>query len=164
MRLVATVLILPMALSSCAGLEVANSYSEKAKTLVVRSNMKKVQLAAEKYFGEHSYRYPTAIDDDFKSYFKASDDEGNESSNSLTNPFTGTEEWPVLGSVTDLEAARQQQPEALKRGTLEYSPIEGGKSYAIRGGAENDLAIADEEKGTTLVLSRDDFDRSTLQK
>ncbi len=149
--------------SGCSQANIANSYNEKAKTIVVRANMKAVQNAAEKYSKDHIYLYPTKIDDEFKYYFSGGDPTAKKVGQAPTNPFTGTAEWPVLGNVSDLSVSRSAAPEALAAGTIEYSPLNNGKSYAIRGGGEDGKAIASDNAaaaGTgTMVLSRDNYEK-----
>ncbi|MBX3138976.1 hypothetical protein KF707_22305 [Candidatus Obscuribacterales bacterium] len=152
-------LTMALATTGCAGggANVPDTINERAKTLVVRSNLLVVQKAAEKYFKDHTYMYPTAIDDDFKSYFEGGDPATKKPGNPPINPFTGNPEFPVLGTVTDLAQARQAPPSDLKRGVIEYSPLENGKSYGIRGGDEKDKAMHSEDAAQmgTLIISRD---------
>ncbi len=145
--------------SGCAGggANIPDTINERAKTLVVRSNLLEVQKAAEKYFKDHTYMYPTAIDDDFKSYFDGGDPATKKPGKPPINPFTGNPEFPVLGTITDLDQARQAPPGDLKRGVIEYSALENGKSYGIRGGDEKDKALHSEDAAQTgtLIISRD---------
>jgi hypothetical protein len=141
----------------------ADSYNEKAKTIAVKANMRTVQNAAEKYSTDHTFMYPTQIDDDFKCYFPEGDPAAKKAGKAPLNPFTGTAEWPVLGSVKDLSAARAEMPVELGKGVIEYSPLDGGKSYAIRGGAENGKAVVgDSATAGSTVLSRDDFEKPSV--
>lgn len=144
--------------SSCKHFEVVDAYSEKAKTWAVKGNMWAVREAAENYAKDHTYMYPTQIDDEFKSYFPGGDPKTKKPGKAPINPFTGKEEWPQLGYIVNLEDARNILPGGLKRGILEYTPLENGKSYAIRGGSEADKAIGAEDGGAetpTMVISRD---------
>ncbi len=150
--------------SGCAQLETANTYGEKAKTIVVKVNMKTVQVAVEKYFRDHAYKYPVQIDDEMKSYFSGGDPAKKTPGTAPRNPFTGETEWPALGTITDLQATRNGAPTSLKKGVIEYSPLDGGKSYAIRGGAENDMAVSAADGNNTVVLSRDDFEKEQLNE
>ncbi len=147
------------AVTGCGG---SMDYNERAKTIGVKANMKVVQEAAEKYFKDHTYMYPTAIDDDFKSYFPGGDPVAKKPGKAPLNPFNGTGEWPIIGTLTNVEEARKVAPDALAKGVIEYSPIDGGKSYGIRGGAESGKAIQGESASnlSTLVLSRDDFGKA----
>lgn len=146
------------AVTGCGG---NMDYNEKAKTIGVKVNMKTVQTAAENYFKDHTYMYPTAIDDDFKSYFPGGDSVAKKPGTAPLNPFTGTGEWPILGTLANVEEARKATPDALVKGVIEYSPIDGGKNYGIRGGSETSKAITAEDASHmgTLVLSRDDFNK-----
>lgn len=148
------------AVTGCGG---NMDYNERAKTIGVKANMKVVQTAAESYFKDHTYMYPTVIDDDFKSYFPGGDPVAKKAGKAPLNPFTGTADWPVLGTITNIEEARKATPDALIKGTIEYSPIDGGKSYGIRGGAETNKAITGDSASNmgTLVLSRDDYNKSS---
>lgn len=105
--------------------------------------------------------YPTQIDDDFKSYFEGGDPASKKAGTPPINPFTGTPEWPVLGTITNLAAARQQIPIELQKGVIEYCALDGGKSYGIRGGADSGKAISSEDAAHmgTLVLSREDYNK-----
>ncbi len=154
-------LALSFVVSGCQQAQVADTYSERAKTIAVRANMVTVQAAAEKYFKDHTYMYPTMIDDDFKTYFPEGDPASKKEGKPPLNPFTGLGEWPILGSLTDLASARTATPTELKKGVIEYSPLESGKSYGIRAGADTGKAIHSEDAAQmgTLVLSRDDFQK-----
>ncbi len=153
---------LSVAATGCAGggANVPDTINERAKTIVVRSNLNEVQKAAEKYFKDHTYMYPTAIDDDFKSYFEGGDPATKKPGKPPINPFTGNPEFPVLGTITDLAQARQAPPGDLKRGVIEYNALEGGKSYGIRGGDEKDKALHSEDaaQAGTLIISRDTWE------
>ncbi|MCA9803028.1 MAG: hypothetical protein KC777_13750 [Cyanobacteria bacterium HKST-UBA02] len=153
--------VAPAVLSGCAQLKTANSYGEKAKTIVVKSNMQLVQNAAEEYARDHTYLYPTAVDDDFKSYFENGNPPAHLAGHAPTNPFTGQGEWPVLGKAEDLLQARSAPPTPLQPGVIEYSPLNEGKSYAIRAGDEQGMAIAGEGSSKTLVISRDTYTKPT---
>jgi hypothetical protein len=149
------------AISSCSQAQVADTYSERAKTIAVRANMVEVQKAAEKYFKDHTYMYPTTIDADFKSYFEGGDPASKKAGKPPINPFTGNPEFPVLGTITDLAQARLATPFDVPKGVIQYSPLENGKSYGIVGGADTGKAIHSEDAAQmgTLVLSRDDYQK-----
>ncbi len=158
--LLITMVLAPTTLlvTSCKHFEVADAFHEKAKTWVVKSNMWKVREAAEAFAKDHTYMYPTQIDDEFKSYFEGGDPKSKKPGKAPNNPFTGTDEWPQLGFIVNLEESRNVLPGPLKRGILEYTPLENGKSYAIRGGSEADKAIGAEDGGAetpTMIISRD---------
>ncbi len=152
-------------LAGCQGAQVADTYNERARAISARANLEVVQNAAEKYAKEHLYLYPTQIDDDFKACFPEGDPATKKPGKAPLNPFTGNPEWPVIGKVTDLVAARTTTPEQIGKGVIEYSPINGGKDYAIRGGADTGKAMDAEDASHvgTLVLSRDTFKKSTGQ-
>lgn len=151
----------PLLVAGCAQLQTANTYGEKAKVIAVRVNMRMVQQAAEAYAQDHTYLYPTQIDDDFKSHFENGNPSARLPGIAPINPFTGQSEWPVLGQQADLLEARSAAPTALKSGVIEYSPLNDGKSYAIRAGDESNLAIAGEGASKTLVISRDSYTKPT---
>ncbi|HMP52153.1 MAG TPA: hypothetical protein PKD05_11435 [Candidatus Melainabacteria bacterium] len=146
----------------CQQAQMAGSYDGAAKNLAVKANMQRVQAAAEAYFRDHTYMYPAEINDDFKSYFPGGDPASKKPGSALTNPFTGQPEWPVIGTITDLTTARAGLPKALSKGVIEYSPINGGKSYAVRAGGFDDKEIPQMNSNSPLVLSRDNFEKSGL--
>ncbi len=143
----------------CHGVQVADTYNERAKAIAARANLDVVQSAAEKYAKEHLYMYPTKIDDDFKACFPEGDPASKKPGKAPINPFTGIGEWPVMGKITDLVTARATTPEQIGKGIIEYSSLEGGKNYAIRGGADTGKAMDAEDASHvgTLVLSRDTY-------
>lgn len=147
-------------LTSCSGGNVvgmAGDYNDKAKTFTVIANMKVVQNNAEKYMRDHGYMYPMQIDDEFKSYFEGGDTAAKKPGNAPINPFTGSGEWPVLGSLTDVPKVKADPPVMLPKGQIEYSPMEGGKAYAVRGGDEHGMTLVDAETKQVIVLTRDNF-------
>lgn len=153
-----TFLFLALSICSCnQPTGVSSPFDGKAKDLAVKSNMMRVQAAAEAYFKDHTYMYPNEINDEFKSYFAGGDVASKKPGSALTNPFTGQMEWPVIGTITDLKQARSGFAKPLQKGVIEYSPINGGKSYAIRGGGYEDKELTMVNGAAPLVLSRDDF-------
>lgn len=102
----------------------------------VRENMRKVQAAAEGYASHHQGLYPTKIDNAFHSYFPfgGSDDETFSTLSCIFNPYTHSKDLPILGNLKSAEAGLCQLSKKITEGATEYSPIENGKSYAIRGG------------------------------
>lgn len=143
----------------CQQAQVAGTFDGAAKNLAVKSNMKRVQAAVEAYFRDHTYMYPVQIDDDFKSYFEGGDTSAHKAGSPPTNPFTGQGEWPVLGEIKDPKEARAGLPKAMPKGVIEYSPIDGGKSYAIRAGGYDDKEIPEMNSNSPMVLSRDTFEK-----
>jgi hypothetical protein len=154
-------LVVMLAVTGCNRGNVAETYNERAKTIGVKANMKVVQAAAENYFKDHTYMYPTTLDDDFKSYFPGGDSVAKKPGKPPINPFTGLGEWPVVGAMTDLAKARLDTPTDMEKGKLEYNAIDNGKNYGIRGGSEASKAITSEDAGHmgTLVYSRDDYNK-----
>lgn len=157
---VLTALVCSTILTSCSGgnvVGIAGDYNDKAKTFTVIANMKVVQNNAEKYMRDHGYMYPMQIDDEFKSYFDGGDIAAKKPGNAPINPFTGSGEWPVLGSLTDISKVKSDPPVMMPKGQIEYSPLDGGKGYAIRGGDEHGMTLVDPESKQVIVLSRDNF-------
>lgn len=155
-----TLVIFALSLAGCGGQQtgVTNAFDGEAKNLAVKQNMKRVQAYAEAYFKDHTYMYPSQIDDEFKCYFPGGDLAKKKPGNGLTNPFTGQAEFPVIGEVKDAKGARTGKTKPLKRGVIEYSPINGGKSYAVRGGGYTDKEISIVTGDSPYVLSRDNFE------
>ena len=147
--------------TGCQQARVAGSYDGAAKNLAVKANMLRVQEAAENYFSDHTYMYPPELNDDFKSYFPGGDPASHKPGSPLTNPFTGQPEWPTIGTIQDLKTARAGLPKAMPKGAIEYSPINCGKSYAIRGGGFDDKEVPHVNSNSPLVLSRDNYKKST---
>lgn len=152
-------------LSACSpmgtAVSTAGSYDGKAKEIVVKANMKTVQNAAEKYASDHIYLYPKAIDDEFKYYFPDGDPAAKKIGTAPTNPFTGQAEWPILGKLVEVAASRANAPDPVQMGSVEYSPIDNAKSYAIRGGDANGKAIPGDNMSNSgvLLLSRDNYSK-----
>ncbi len=98
--------------------------------------MIKTQAAAECYASHHQGRYPTKIDNAFHSYFPYGgyDDQNFATLSCVYNPYTNSKDMPVLGKIKSLEQARRLISDKIGVGVTEYSPIENGKSYVIRGG------------------------------
>jgi hypothetical protein len=122
----------------------------------VGRTMRRLQVIVEHYAARHGGdHYPVAIDNAFKSYFPGgSEDDRTPSPVGMVNPFNGINEFPAMGSVTDIEKARNGASFPIKRGRIEYSVLDGGKSYAIVGGAHDGLALMDEnDPGHVLVYS-----------
>lgn len=157
-----TALFLTLGLvAGCKQAQVAGTFDGAAKNLAVKANMLRVQEAAENYFKDHTYMYPTELNDDFKSYFPGGDPASHKPGNALTNPFTGQSEWPQIGTIQDLKSARAGLPKTMAKGSVEYSPINGGKSYAIRGGGFDDKEVPQVNSNSPLVLSRDNYKKAS---
>gem|GEM_PF-1068885 len=127
----------------------------------VKKNMYKVQAATERYAGHHQGKYPTKIDRAFQSYFPfgGADDENFSTLSCIYNPFTRAKEMPVLGKLKSLEEARRQATQKIAAGVTEYTPIDNGKSYVIRGaGGRGEIVTVGatgRDSKTTLILSSD---------
>ncbi len=140
---------------------------KKQQAVSVKRNMRATQVAVEFYAVDHAGRYPTSIDDAFKSYFPGGANTESPAANGpqpLTNPFTGKAEWPSLGTIRDVKLARASAPQPIEPGKIEYSPIRGGESYAIIGGVHNGKALptnwdASEEEKKMFVLSNETSSR-----
>lgn len=123
------------------------------KDEAVKANMRTVQLAAESYAIEHDGLFPKLIDNDFKSFMPGGE-HLKAAADGPANPFTTKKEWPAVGTITDVKAAREAAPPKLEMGKIEYSCIDNGKAYAIIGGGHDGKALpGKDEKNKTLVLS-----------
>ena len=133
------------AVSACAKLtDTEEGERATRKEADVRDNMRLVQIAAEHFAGGHGANsYPTAIDDDFKSYLPGGVEGRTPSPVGLVNPFTAANEFPALGHITDPIAARDGARFALAPGKIEYSPLADGRGYAIVGGAHDGKVLVD---------------------
>jgi hypothetical protein len=132
-------------LSACTNLSaVEEGERPKRKDADVRDNMRSIQVAAEHFAGGHGANsYPTQIDDAFKSYLPGGVEGRTPSPVGLVNPFTSANEFPTLGHITDPIAASNGARFALAPGKIEYSPIAGGRGYAIVGGAHDGKVLVD---------------------
>jgi transcriptional regulator with XRE-family HTH domain len=109
--------------------------------LVVKAAMSNLQLAVETFAQKHK-RYPR-----------------NESElreclcgKLPVNPFTQKAECPSIGTAVDEEYATRVSC-VLEPGQIEYSPMNKGANYIIRGGAANGKALPGPAPGSTYVLS-----------
>lgn len=128
--------------------------TQREKENYVRDNMRKVQAAAEGYASHHQGRYPTKIDKAFHSYFPfgGSDDETFSTLSCIYNPYTHSKDLPILGTLKSVDEGLRQLSKKIAEGATEYSPLENGKSYAIRGGGE---------KGAILMAGTSGHDAKT---
>lgn len=126
---------------------------QKAKNAMVKANMRSAQIAAESYAMDKGGGYPEEIDTAFESYYPGGVPQ-TLAGLAPTNPYTSKKEWPVMGMVLDVDAARNAEPGPMAKGVVEYSVIvDGGPvNYAIRGGGGNGNALSGLET-KTLVLS-----------
>ena len=149
-----TCLILSFALTGCAG--DFSAAQDKARAAAVKANMRTVQIAAESYSTDNGGAYPKAIDDQFKSYFPGGGSDGKTPApDGLSNPFDNKKEWPTMGTITDLKAAREK-PVSIPAGTIQYSLLPSGDSYAIIGGAKGDQEVSTDD-GKPVVFSNSDL-------
>jgi prepilin-type N-terminal cleavage/methylation domain-containing protein len=137
---------------------------DKAREASVKGNMRTAQIAVETFATDSGGAYPNAVEDGYKSYFPGGLSDGKTvgTAKGPVNPFTNANEFPVIGSITDVQATRAAAPTGIsgsKPGTVEYSGIGGtgatasSTAYAIRGGAKNGSALPGSAPGTTLILS-----------
>ena len=102
----------------------------------VRTAMQRVQWAVEHFAADHgSDVYPSKIDDDFKSYMPGGQDGTRPAPVGPVNVFSGKNEFPKLGEIKDVHAFRHGARIDCEPGQIFYCQLEGGKSYAIYGGA-----------------------------
>jgi hypothetical protein len=145
-----------MCLSSCSSEGLVEA-QHKAREASVRANMRTVQIAAESYASDHGGKYPTEVDENFKSYFPGGSYGGSAATAGKPpiNPYDYQKEWPVIGHVTDVAASRHDPSATLEKGTIEYSPIGGppATTYAIRGGGGDGKVIGAHDPSMALVLS-----------
>lgn len=108
-------------------------------------NMRKVQKAAENYSSHHQGRYPTKLDNSFKSYFPMGNCDGkNYSSYTIPfNPFSKKPAWPIL--VTSTPSGSN-----LAKGALYFKPL-GTKGYEIYAVGAKKRLLKD-KRGRTIVL------------
>ena len=135
--------------------------TQAQKENYVKENMVKVQAAAECYASHHQGRYPTKIDNAFHSYFPfgSYDDETFSTLSCIYNPYTHSKDLPVLGSMKNASQARSQISARILEGATEYSPVENGKGYVIRGGGLKGTIVPIGKCGaqakTPFILSED---------
>lgn len=131
---------------------------DSQKDHVLKENMRRVQLAAEHFAASHgSNQYPVEIDDEFKSYFPGGVEGKTPAPVGLANAYTGTNEFPVLGTFDNVSELRHGRRVTIDAGKIIYSPIGQGKGYAIVGGAGDGLSLFDENKSSeNLVFSNFD--------
>lgn len=133
---------------------------DKAREASVKANMRTAQIAAETFATDQGGTYPPTVADAYKSYFPGGGSDGSTigTAKGPVNPFTNGNEFPIAGSVSDIQAARSAAPGNVGTpGQVEYSPI-GTPSpnvpqYAIRGAGKTGKALGGSAAGTTLVLS-----------
>jgi hypothetical protein len=109
------------------------------KMAFAMDNLKKLQAAAEAYAAHHGGKFPTKVDNAFKSYFPLgeADDKNFSPFSAFLNPFSKKKEWPIYGLNASTKEEAISETNSLKPGTLEYSPIKNGSDYLIRvGGAD----------------------------
>ncbi|MBX9951649.1 MAG: hypothetical protein K2Y39_20940 [Candidatus Obscuribacterales bacterium] len=121
----------------------------------VKANMRTVQWAAEMY-KEERFKFPKAIDDDFKCFFPWGDPKKKKFGNPLPNPFTGKLEYPVYTSMGGAFKERLRAPISIAPGRIEYSCSDDQSNYCIRAGDHTGKAIAGANGAkSTLILAKD---------
>ncbi len=147
--------IIPLTLAACGLVPGYYSGADGQETdKRVWENMRDLQTAAEHYAANHGGdKYPLAVDDAFKSYLPGGrEDDKTPRPVGLINPFSGANEWPSLGGIKSITEVRRQSPPWLRPGEIQYTPVAGGRGYAIIGGAHDGHALRDWD-GRTLVFT-----------
>lgn len=121
----------------------------------LKDNMQRVQVAAEHYASNHGGdKYPTILDNDFKSYFPGGIEGKRPAPVGPVNVYTGSNAFPTIGRIVSVNASRMGGRFAVDPGTIIYAPLDNGKGYAIMGGASDGLVMMDDKHpGQVLVLS-----------
>lgn len=151
-----TILLASIAALSLSSCETPPTPLEESRDVEVRDTMRRVQVAAERYAANHGEdKYPTEINDSFKSYFPGGgDDDIHPAAFGPVNVFTGKNEFPSLGKIVDVHAARFGSRQHIEAGHILYCPLNNGKAYAILGGAHDHKALLDEKNpGQILIFS-----------
>jgi hypothetical protein len=148
-------------LMACGPTELANESGSRIyedwpiREQRVRQNMREVQVAAEHYASDHGHnQYPVAMDDSFKTYFPGGSP-NNPSVVGVANPFTGSNEFPLIGHRTSVEETRKSKPFKVGGiGQVEYSALGNGDGYIIVGTDHAGLCLMDPvNPGQVLVLT-----------
>jgi hypothetical protein len=134
--------------------------AEKAKqnNKQVKENMRVAQKAAERFAADHgSVNYPVEVDDMFKTYFPGGTEGRLAAQVGPVNPFTSMNEFPVLGrrTVKSADELRHMPRFELPRGVVEYIPLDGGRAYAIIGGAHDNKVLMDELHPDQILVFSD---------
>lgn len=149
------VVLTGIALCGCSQLnDTHREYAQRrAQSMILRSNMRNLQLAVMGYFNTHK-KYPLQVDDEFKSYFPGGKPGKVATREPFLNPFTGEAQWPKLGTRPNLQALKDGPPPEISPGVVEYNVFDGGLHYAIIGGDSNGKAVTSvEDSKKPLVLS-----------
>lgn len=127
---------------------------DKAREASVKANMRTCQIAAEQYATDSAGSYPDKSN--LEPFYPGGQSIiGGTKGNPPLNPFTNTATFNdvISGSVTDVGAARLAAPSTIGTdGQVEFSQINSGQSYAIRGAGKAGRALT-ATGGKTLVLS-----------
>lgn len=115
----------------------------------IKQDMREFQKAVEAFGKAHDGKFPEQIDNKFKSAYY----------DGYSNLFSDKRGFvmPVNGTRQDAESLRHGSRERLAPGVIEYSCVDGGKDYAIIGGAHDGLMLTTEEAsgGPHFVLSHE---------
>jgi hypothetical protein len=125
----------------------------------VYSNMCALENAVVDYSSQHGGQFPPVINNFMNDslakqfnknsslFFKRFDPD-----HGIVNPYTNNAEWPKLGSMDDVTAARNGNPPAIPPGSLEYCYGGSQNSYVIMGGGRDGKALTDTvNPGKTLM-------------
>lgn len=128
---------------------------DKAREASVKANMRTAQIAAEAFATDAAGTYPpNATDAGYQAYYPGGN--SNQATpvggNYPVNPFTGSPEGPIAGSVTNVQNARTTPGSVGSKGQMEFSNV-STTSYAIRGANKDGNALSGTAAGTVLVLS-----------
>jgi type II secretory pathway pseudopilin PulG len=153
-----TVMTVLLSVSSCThsqsdgALNQLGGKRNDTREQAVIANMRTLRLAVETYALKHGKKYPTELNYEFMEYLPKGNGGGV-----FFNPYTNRSEPPIMGTVRNVQQTRDSTPQPLQPGEVEYSPIQGGSSYAIRGGGSDGKAVSSEAgPNSTLVLSSGD--------
>jgi len=159
------ILALAFAATTLSGCLQMLSGNHEITDATVKANMKEVGRAADLYSIDHGGDIPSL--GQLKAWMPKQppadpiivfEGEG------LRNPFafkydtpkagitTIPLQWPIEGSITNVDAARKSPPKQMTPGTLEYTQFPDKRTYAIIGGGHDGKALAD-TTGETLVIS-----------
>lgn len=155
-------IILLFLVSSCAESGKRQlSENDAQKESELKESMQRIQMGVEHYAADHgSDKYPTELNNEFKSYLPGGVEGSEPAAFGTINPFTGKNEFITVNtSLKDVHAARFGPRIALKPGEILYCPVNGGSGYLIVGGGIDGKAIPDDKNpGQLLVLSNIDED------
>ncbi|MBN9396436.1 MAG: prepilin-type N-terminal cleavage/methylation domain-containing protein [Candidatus Melainabacteria bacterium] len=131
---------------------------DKAREASVKGNMRTAQIAAESFATDQG-NYPSSSDAGgtrYQSYFPGGGNDGQTigTAKGFVNPLTNVVEFPILGSISDVQTLRQGAPASIGGGPGQviYCPLTAQNSYAILGNNKKSIPLAG-PNNTTLVFS-----------